>query len=40
MKIEEIKVDMNQNPEIYTVWFKIIFNEFYHYLNSTHKCNF
>jgi len=36
MKIEEIKDDMIQNPTIYTVWFKIIFDEFYHYLEE-HK---
>jgi isopentenyl-diphosphate delta-isomerase len=36
MKIEDVKIDMIQNPDIYTVWFKIIFNEFYHYLDD-HK---
>lgn len=36
MKIEAIKDDMVQNPAIYTVWFKIIFDEFYHYLED-HK---
>ncbi|MBL7885155.1 MAG: isopentenyl-diphosphate Delta-isomerase [Flavobacterium sp.] len=36
MSIEEIKIDMLQNPEQYTVWFKIIFDEFYHYLED-HK---
>ena len=36
MKIEDIKDDMIQNPEVYTVWFKIIFDEFYHYLED-HK---
>lgn len=36
MSIEAIKQDMLQNPEIYTVWFKIIFDEFYHYLEE-HK---
>jgi isopentenyl-diphosphate delta-isomerase len=36
MTIEDIKKDMIQNPEIYTVWFKIIFDEFYHYLEE-HK---
>lgn len=34
MKLEDIKADMAQNPEVYTVWFKIIFDEFYHYLES------
>ena len=36
MKIEAIKLDMINNPEKYTVWFKIIFDEFYHYLED-HK---
>jgi isopentenyl-diphosphate Delta-isomerase len=34
MKIEDIKNDMQVRPEIYTVWFKIIFDKFYHYLES------
>ena len=34
MKIEDIKTDIQQQPEIYTVWFKIIFDEFYHYLED------
>lgn len=36
MKIEDIKEDIETQPEIYTVWFKIIFDEFYHYLED-HK---
>jgi isopentenyl-diphosphate delta-isomerase len=36
MKIEEIKEDIEKQPKIYTVWFKIIFDEFYHYLED-HK---
>lgn len=36
MSIDAIKTDMAQNPTIYTVWFKIIFDEFYHYIES-HK---
>lgn len=36
MKIEDVKTDMVQSPESYTVWFKIIFDEFYHYLED-HK---
>lgn len=36
MKIEDIKKDMQVHPEIYTVWFKIIFDKFYHYLEE-HK---
>lgn len=36
MTIEAIKEDMIVNPNDYTVWFKIIFDEFYHYLED-HK---
>jgi isopentenyl-diphosphate delta-isomerase len=36
MKSQDIKNDMEIHPEIYTVWFKIIFDKFYHYLES-HK---
>jgi isopentenyl-diphosphate delta-isomerase len=34
IKIEAIKEDMILNPTIYTVWFKIIFDQFYHYLEE------
>jgi isopentenyl-diphosphate delta-isomerase len=34
MKIEEVKNDMVIHPEMYTVWFKIIFDEFYHFLEE------
>ncbi|NDI97550.1 isopentenyl-diphosphate Delta-isomerase [Flavobacterium sp. LaA7.5] len=36
MGIEAVKEDMKANPDIYTAWFKIIFDEFYHYLEE-HK---
>jgi isopentenyl-diphosphate delta-isomerase len=36
MSIKAIKEDMQIHPDIYTVWFKIIFDEFYHYLEE-HK---
>ena len=36
MKIEDIKADMALNPDIYTIWFKIIFDKFYHYIED-HK---
>jgi isopentenyl-diphosphate Delta-isomerase len=36
MPIEAIKDDMILHPNVYTVWFKIIFDEFYHYLEE-HK---
>jgi isopentenyl-diphosphate Delta-isomerase len=38
MSIEDVKSDMETNPELYTVWFKIIFDEFYHFLED-HKIN-
>ncbi len=34
MSIEDVKLDMSVNPELYTVWFKIIFDKFYHYLEE------
>ena len=36
MKIEDVKADMILNPDIYTIWFTIIFDKFYHYLED-HK---
>ena len=36
MKIEDVKMDMELHPALYTVWFKIIFDEFYHFLEE-HK---
>ena len=36
MGIEEVKEDMRANPDIYTAWFKIIFDKFYHYIED-HK---
>ena len=36
MKIEDVKTDMELHPELYTVWFKIIFDEFYYFLEE-HK---
>ncbi len=29
MQLEEVKVDMVENPHIYTEWFKIIFDKYY-----------
>lgn len=34
MTIEDVKQDMSVHPELYTVWFKIIFDKFYHYLEE------
>ena len=32
MHLEEVKKDIQNNPEIYTAWFKIIFDKFYNHL--------
>lgn len=34
MTLEDVKSDIFDNPEHYTAWFKIIFDNFYHYINS------
>ncbi len=34
MSVEDIKADMALHPEVYTIWFRIIFDEFYHYLEE------
>ena len=34
MKIEDVKNDMITNPDQYTIWFKIIFEEFYHHFDD------
>ena len=36
MKIEDVKIEMGIKPQLFTVWFKIIFDEFYHFLED-HK---
>lgn len=33
MPIEDVKVDMELHPEVYTEWFKIIFSKFYEHIN-------
>ena len=35
MPLEDVKVDIAMKPEIYTEWFKIIFDKFYEYINVT-----
>ncbi|MHC5353599.1 isopentenyl-diphosphate Delta-isomerase [Myroides sp. LJL115] len=37
MSIEDIKQDMVDNPQIYTEWFKIIFFEFYDFIEAQKK---
>jgi len=33
MKLEAVKEDINKHPELYTAWFKIIFEKFYEFIN-------
>lgn len=35
MELEEVKVDIALHPELYTEWFKIIFDKFYQHINIT-----
>jgi isopentenyl-diphosphate delta-isomerase len=35
MSLEAVKKDMLEQPEIYTEWFKIIFDKFYEHINIT-----
>ncbi len=37
MGIEEVKTDMEAHPEVYTEWFKIIFDKFYHHIEAQKK---
>lgn len=37
MSIEGINLDMEQHPEVYTEWFKIIFSKFYHFIEAQKK---
>jgi len=34
MTLEEVKNDIKNQPEIYTAWFKIIFDKYYNYINK------
>jgi isopentenyl-diphosphate delta-isomerase len=33
MSLEAVKQDMVVHPEVYTAWFKIIFEKFYEFIN-------
>jgi len=33
MGLEEVKNDISQNPDIYTAWFKIIFEKYYNHIS-------
>jgi isopentenyl-diphosphate Delta-isomerase len=34
MPIEAVKVDIQNHPDLYTIWFQIIFDQFYHFLEE------
>lgn len=34
MPLSEIKSDMEENPQVYTAWFKIIFEKFYNHIEQ------
>ncbi|MDO6597583.1 isopentenyl-diphosphate Delta-isomerase [Oceanihabitans sp. 2_MG-2023] len=37
MPLESVKQDIKNRPELYTAWFKIIFDKFYQHINITKK---
>ncbi|WP_100615484.1 isopentenyl-diphosphate Delta-isomerase [Confluentibacter citreus] len=37
MSLEAVKHDILENPELYTEWFKIIFDKFYEHINISKK---
>ena len=39
MPLEDVKVDIALHPELYTEWFKVIFDKFYEHLNITNEGN-
>jgi len=39
MPLELVKTDIEKQPELYTAWFKIIFDKFYNFINITHESN-
>jgi len=39
MPLEDVKKDIQKQPELYTAWFKIIFDKFYQYINIKDESN-
>lgn len=39
MPLEMVKEDINENPNLYTEWFKIIFDKFYEHINVNNESN-
>ena len=37
MPLENVRTDIAAQPELYTVWFKIIFEKFYEHINTTYE---
>lgn len=37
MPLENVSTDIAAQPELYTAWFKIIFEKFYEHINTTHE---
>ena len=37
MPLEDVRTDIAAQPEIYTAWFKIIFEKFYEHINTKHE---
>lgn len=35
--LDDVREDIQRNPEIYTAWFKVIFDRFYHHLEAQKK---
>ena len=37
MQLEDVRTAIAAQPELYTAWFKIIFEKFYEHINTTHE---
>ncbi|WP_034059721.1 isopentenyl-diphosphate Delta-isomerase [Lacinutrix jangbogonensis] len=37
--LEDVKKDIQEQPELYTAWFKIIFDKFYNFINIKNESN-
>lgn len=37
MKLNDVQKDIAEQPQLYTEWFKIIFDKFYHFLEESEK---
>ena len=37
MPLEDVRTEISVQPELYTAWFKIIFEKFYEHINTTHE---